>query len=459
MNAHIAVVDVGATNSRVVLLDPGLNEIASRKAETRHLQGPPYLRIDSEALIEFVRATVVELDAIRPVDTVSVSAFGATIACLDAENRLVHPIMDYLAPAPESIEEGYAKIAPPFEEVFSNTSPGALTLGKQLYWLETQYPESFTRVAGVVPWSAYIAHRLGGGLAMEISNLGVFTHLIDVRSGAYSSLVRQRGWERLFPERRNAWDVIGTLTGLRGKGEILAGIHDSNANWLRYMAGQSGSFTLLSTGTFVIGFDSSADLSGLSADSDAFSFNDVFGRPIGCARFYGGYEFRQILDGVSPDAANDADIARVIDTGLFALPAFSETGGPFAGRGGRGKIVGGPADNPSIRASLATLYYALMVDRMLDVLRSKAVIIVDGPAAQNPLMLGLIAALRPGQQVMASQLSEGTTLGAGVLALMKGSGTLPRIETTLVPCAASKVPGLERYRENWINLIEQDSLQ
>jgi len=457
MNAHIAVVDVGATNSRVVLLDPELNEIASRKADTRHLKGPPYLRIDSEALVEFVRAAVVELDKIRPVDTISVSAFGATIACLDAENRLVHPIMDYLAPAPASVDADYAKIAPAFEEVFCNTSPGALTLGKQLYWLETEYPEAFTRIVSVVPWSAYIAHRLGGGLAMEISNLGVFTHLLDVRSGAYSSLVRRRGWERLFPERSNAWDVIGTFAGLRGKGEILAGIHDSNANWLRYMAGQSGAFTLLSTGTFVIGFDSSADLSGLRADSDTFSFNDIFGRPIGCARFYGGYEFRQFLDGVSPDAANHDGVAQVIETGLFALPAFSETGGPFAGRGGRGKIVGGRADEPSIRASLATLYYVLMVDRMLDALRSKAAIIVDGPAAQNPLMLGLLAALRPGQQVMASQASEGTMLGAGLLALMKGHGVLPRITTSLTPCPASAVQGLAHYREKWIEIIKQDS--
>ncbi len=56
----------------------------------------------------------------------------------------------------------------------------------------------------------------------------------------WSSLARARGWDRLFPPRHAAWEVIGTFPGLRGKGEILTGIHDSNANWLRYMAGSMG---------------------------------------------------------------------------------------------------------------------------------------------------------------------------------------------------------------------------
>jgi len=98
-----------------------------------------------------------------------------------------------------------------------------------------------------------------------------------------------------------------------------------------------------------------------------------------------------------------------------------------------------------------------MVDRMLEALRSEAVIVIDGPAAQSPLLPGLIAALRPGQPVMTSAESEGTTLGAGVLALMKGTGRLPRFVSALNPRNAISLPGLRAYRDRWLDLIAQDS--
>ncbi len=456
MSAYIVVVDIGATNTRVVLLDADLQEVAGRKTATRHHPGPPYLHIDSEALVAFVRAAIIELDEIQPVDTISVSAFGATIACLDSEGALVLPVMDYLAEAPVEVDAGYARIAPPFSEVYSVTSPGALTLGKQLYWLETVYPDAFTRIATILPWSGYIAHRLGGELTNEISNMGVFTHLLDVKVGDWSSLTRARGWDRLFARRRAAWEIIGTFRGLRGKGEILTGIHDSNANWLRYLAGQAGDFTLVSTGTFVIGFDSSGDLAGLDPACDSFSFSDIFGRPVACARFYGGYELNKLLDGVPGGAASLWGLAEVIEKGCFALPAFSDTGGPIANRGNRGRIVDAALSSPDHRASLALLYYALMVDRMLDSLRSGATILIDGPAAQSPLIPGLIAALRQGQPVLTSAHSEGTTLGAGVLAQTKGTGQLPQLASALIPQPALLLTGLHSYRDRWLDLVQQD---
>lgn len=462
MTDTIAVIDVGATNTRVVLLDHALKEVASRRAPTGHLPGPPYKAIDQHALLTFVSESLIELDGLRPIDTIAISAFGATIALLDETGQLVLPIMDYLAEAPTHVDTEYSRIAPPFDEVFSNTSPGALTIGKQLYWIETEFPGQFARIRNILPFSAYIAHALGGNAATEISNLGVFTHLIDVKTCEWSSLVLQRGWERLFPPRQNAWDVIGRFSApgtgarLRGKGEILTGIHDSNANWLRYLASQTGQFTLLSTGTFVIGFDSGADLGGLDPGSDNFSFNDVFGKPIGCGRFYGGYEFDKLLNGTPASAASITGLADVIASGLFALPAFSDTGGPIADRGNRGRIIGGAADEPHIRASLATLYYALMVDRMLDGLRSKSSIILDGPAARNTLLMGLIGALRSVQPVYASELSEGTTLGAGVLAQMKTHGQLPKLDIGLARQTPLELPGLEAYRHRWMTLIKED---
>ncbi|MCB1329188.1 MAG: hypothetical protein KDK28_06990 [Maritimibacter sp.] len=458
----IAVVDVGATNTRVILMDETLREIDAHKQKTVHRDGPPYKSIDDGALLAFIADALVDLDRIRPIDTISVSAFGATAACVDAEGRLVLPVMDYLAEPPESVVAGYAKIAPPFSEVFANTSPSALTLARQLHWIEMEFPDAFARIEQVLPWSAYVGYRLGGTPATEISNLGVFTHLIEVETCAWSSLVTAKGWARLFPERRNAWDVIGTFCGpdgkrLRGRGEILCGIHDSNANWLRYLASQTGAFTLLSTGTFLIGFDSSADLGGLTPDNDTFSFNDIFGRPIACGRFYGGFEFNRIIDGADPGAATPAAVQAMIDSEIFALPSFSDTGGPIPGRGNRGRIVGDTPQDDTARVSLACLYYALMADEVLDALRSTGTIIIDGPVAGNPVLTSLIAQLRAPQPVVISDANEGTALGAGVLGLMKGNGRVPRVPIRLSPVAASGFRGLANYRSAWLRRIDEET--
>ena len=74
--------------------------------------------------------------------------------------------------------------------------------------------------------------------------LGAQSQLWDVAHNRFSSLVRGRGWDRLFAPPARAWEPVGALapafrgqgTEFRGAGRVLAGVHDSNANYLRYLA-------------------------------------------------------------------------------------------------------------------------------------------------------------------------------------------------------------------------------
>lgn len=450
----IAVVDIGATNSKVVLFDQALHELEVRKVKTAHLSAPPYAHLDAEGIVTFLKTAIVELDALHPIDKIVVSAFGATLACLDEVGELALPIMDYLAEPPEPIVLGYEAIAPAFSEVFCLPSPVALTLAKQLYWQSKAFPEQFASVKQIVPWSQYIAMRLGARASTEISALGVFTQLLDVRSNVYSSLAKEQGWDALFAPVTPAWSSIGHFKPegnamLQGNGNILCGIHDSNANYLRYLAAGLSRFTLLSTGTFIIGFDTHTKLEDLKPERDSFSFTDIFGRPVGCCRFFGGKEFETLLNGASPDSASQAAIESVIMSGAFALPAFSDTGGPVPGRGNKGRIVGQLDDLAEMRSALATLYVVLMTCELLDALKSEGDIILDGPFAKNALYCGLLRQLRKGQKVMSSNLQEGTAAGAAVLALMDGDGRLPMLPLQLQENDPSNIAGLIEYQTAW----------
>ena len=451
----IAVVDVGATNSKLILFDSDLHAIEQRKTETVHREGPPYRHVDAERIVDFVVGNLSELDKILPIDAIVVSGFGSTLGCVDEAGNLVTPIMDYMAEPPAEIVEGYARIAPPFSEVFCGISPVALTLAKQILWLETCFPKAFERVRSIMTWGQYLAFRLGGRRTSEITALGACTQLIDPLKGDFSSIVRKRGWTARFAPITRAWEDIGELKAgfrapdFKGRGRILCGVHDSDANYLRYLAAGFKELALLSTGTWIIVFDSGADVRRLDPDRDTFTYSDVFGRAVGCCRFFGGGEFDKLRASASPALASAPEIEALLARSVFALPSFSDTGGPFAGSADRGRIEGPLSGSLAERASLATLYTALMTSEGLDALGSRAPIVVDGPFASNDLYCSLLAALRPNQPVSSSLLQEGTAAGAALLALMGPTGVLPQCPVELKRHAPASFSRLRDYQSQW----------
>ena len=453
----IAVVDAGKTTTKVNLFDSSGAFLAARKVAAVTNEGPPYRTIDTKPLIAFCEEALAELDAIQPIDVVVPSAHGAALALLAEDGSLTMPVMDYTSEPPPDIIAEYNKVAPPFEETFSPTLPLALTHGLQLYWQQQNWPDAFAKTTTVVPWIQYITFLLSGKRVTEIASMSCQSHLMDVRTNTLSSLVRSQGWSHLFPPMVKAWDAVGELTprfknqNFRGRGIVLAGVHDSNGNYLRYLAAGQKNFTLLSTGTWIIGFNSEAKLSSLDPRKDTVSNTDVFGRPIACCRFFGGREFEMLSEGAPGNAASLGTVESLIDQGTFARPSFTESGGPVPNVGGKGKIIGPYAKTPEERASLASLYCALMVCESLDAINSKNDVVVDGPFSDNKIFLQLLSQMRGNQNILSSDLRDGTTAGAACLALMP-DGSLPHAPLSLRRSQASKLAGLQAYQIEWKKL-------
>jgi sugar (pentulose or hexulose) kinase len=459
----IAVVDVGATNIKIVLFGPDGRPLEERKIAASHRPGPPYAHLDPEPMVDFCRSTLPELDRILPLDAVVPCAHGAALALLKEDGSLALPVMDYAAEPPPEIVAAYRRIEPPFTEVFGPLLPLALTHALQIFWQETSFPGRFRDVATILTWIQYVGFRLSGARVSEISSLSAQSQLMDVRHNSFSSLARARGWVKLFPPMAKAWDTIAPIKPefrgkeFRGDGRVLAGVHDSNANYLRYLAAGLGQFTLLSSGTWIIGFDTSTAIENLDEKRDTGSNTDVLGRPVACCRFFGGREFEILADGAPAKAASWAGIERLIRRATFALPSFAYASGAMPDTGHKGRIEGPPPENPEQRASLAALYCALMTDRSLAAVGSKNHIIVDGPFAANPAFLSLLALLRQGQGVSASLLVDGTAAGAAVLALMGEDGSLPQIGLDLTAVDPAPVDGLADYAARWFALATENA--
>jgi len=454
-DAVVVVFDVGKTHVKLVAIVPGYGVVGSEQAVNAPKKGPPYLHVDVEAIFAWAIETLKVFAARYRILAIIPSAYGSTAALID-DDGLVLPMMDYEAEPPAEIVETYARMAPDFEEVCCPINPGGLTLARQLVWQSRHFQEPFSRTRWILPAAQYWAWRLTGEVASEVTSLGAQTQLWNPRMGELSSLALNEGWDALMPERRSAFDVLGSLQaalsaqiGCDKPPSVLVGIHDSNANYARYLKAGFDRFTLVSSGTWLISFDSDLSLDQLDPKRDMVSNIDLEGRPVACTRFMGGREFYEIAgeDGLRARPSL-RDLTKLVAAGTMALPSFTDSGGPFPGTGHRGWIDGPAPEGPGERAALSSLYVALMTSVDLDLLQAEGQVIIDGSFADNRLFAGLLAAFRPKQSVLVSKAKDGTALGA---ALLWGWRDKRQATTNLDLETASPltVEGLSAYADRW----------
>ena len=415
---HIAVIDIGKTNAKVVLIDSATRaQLAVDSTPNTVLRDAPYPHADVERLWGFIRDCLSRFHAAHGVDGISITTHGATGALL-AGDRLALPVLDYESDAPDASEEAYERARPAFAETLSPRLPVGLNWGAQIFWQSRAFPDEFAEVTAILPYPQYWAWRLSGQLASEVTSLGCHTDLWAPDRGDFSTMVDALGWRKLFPPVKPAASVIGTLlpavaqeTGLPASTPVTCGIHDSNASLLPHLGTGEAPFTVVSTGTWTILMTVGGETGRLDPDRDSLANVDAHGRPVPTARFMGGREFDMLVpDIVVP---TEADIAHVIANDIQALPSFTPGVGPFGGLTGRWTV------NPETltagqRTAAASLYLALMARACLDLCGLGRRITLEGPLARNHLFGQALATLA-GVPVFASGDATGTSLGASLL--------------------------------------------
>ena len=449
MAGCVAVFDVGKTNIKLVVFDRDGRVVADRSHPNAPLapdQSCPYLRLDTERAWRFLLAALKEVGARHAIEAISVSAHGAA-GVLVTDEGVALPPMDYEFDGFSAVDADYDAARPPFEESFSPLSVRGLNLGRQIFYLERNFPEKFAAARAFLAYPQFWSWRLGGAMATEVTSLGAHTDLWRPKEGRLSSLVERRGWRKLFPPIRRAWETLGKLrpeiaaeTGLSPEVRVVCGAHDSNASLVPYLASRSDPFTVLSTGTWVI-IMAVGGAAPIDEKADMLANVDVLGRPVPTARTMLGREFAT-LAGDAPAEAREADVAALVAAGVMAMPAFTSQGGPFAGR--KGFIVGEAPTTPAGRTALATLYCALMAAHMLKRLEAPGDLIVEGGFNRSPAFAGVLAALMPGRDVLVAPAS-GAAEGAALLARWDEPHAPPK----LMRAEPWLAPGLREYQERW----------
>ncbi|NTE83228.1 carbohydrate kinase [Agrobacterium tumefaciens] len=447
---RVAVIDIGKTNAKVVVIDTGSGEeIAAEKQANPVLRDGIYPHYDVEMLWRFVLSALQRFGQKPGFDAISITTHGASAALLDANGDLAMPVLDYEHGYPAAIEAAYRGIRPDFAETGSPQLPVGLNLGAQIHFQKAAFPDDFSRVRSIVTYAQYWAGRLTGVQATETTSLGCHTDLWNPRRKSFSSLVARLGIEHLMAPVRSAFDVLGTIrpsialeTGLSPHMPVYCGIHDSNASLLPHLLRRDGDFSVVSTGTWVVNFAISGAAGSLDPTRDTLLNVDAFGRPVPSSRFMGGREYEMLAQqfGAVKDEAMDAALGGVIANGMMLLPSVVSGSGPFPDKAAR--WIGEATATAAERHAAASLYLALMTECSLSLIGRKGPILVEGPFASNTLYLKALAGFAK-TEVTAVEGSTGTSAGA---ALLTGIKPLAGRERHFTP---HDIPGLSSYRNAW----------
>lgn len=413
---HIAVIDIGKTNAKLLTVDlaTGAETTIARAPNTVRRDGP-YPHHDADALWSFLRQALAELAKAHPVDAISITTHGAAAALVDGTGALALPILDYEHTGPDTLP-AYDMLRPPFAETGAPRLPMGLNLGAQIYWQARTFPQDFARTRHILTLPQYWSFRLTGIPSSEATSLGCHTDLWNPHAGGFSSLPDRMGWRDLFPPLRKAGDILGPLlpalaeeTGLPYGTPVLCGIHDSNASLVPWLSG-SGPRAILSTGTWMIVMSLGGRPVPLDPARDTLINVNAHGQPVPTARFMAGREFEEIA-GTSPPVPTTAEEEAVLNGRIMALPSLHPTTGPFPGQ----SLAWTAEPQAAERTAAASFYVALMGAACLSLIGAEGETVVEGPLARNHAFARMLAAAT-GRPVLLAGQGAGTGLGAALLA-------------------------------------------
>ncbi len=452
----VAVLDIGKTNIKLSVAGDAGDLVESLSTPNVVRPGPPYRHHDLAGQEAWLIGALAELGRRHAITAIVACGHGSGGVLVDEAGPAM-PMIDYEDDPPPRIAALYRAVADGYHERGSPIMLGASHTARQLLWLQETHPEEFARAGAFLGLPQYWAWRLSGVAASELTILGAQSHLWSVPDHRFAPIVAARSWTHLMPPVAPAWRTLGALlpalarrTGLPETTRVLCGIHDSSANFYRYQAAGMRDFTLVSTGTWIVGLsDQTASLD----ESRAMTCNaDPYGDPLTGALCMGGREFSLIAGPQPPGAvAEPALVAKMVAQGSLPVPWFGEDHGLLPGLARRGHIAGLAPQSPAERRALAVLATVLLTDLLLDVLGGSGRVVLDGTFATDRLYPALVASLRPEQPILFNLDPYGAAAGAALLAGHE-SRTAP-VTLALQSPPALDIPGLPAYRALWRGLL------
>ena len=350
-NYHIAVLDIGKTNKKILIYDAELNIVDERFKRFPEIEESGMLYDDTDSIRAWILKAISELNKIYPIGVIATSAHGATYSFVNEDMEHVAPQVAYNSdPGDEFHEDFYMLCGDPIELQKSTATPNFNLLinpAKGMYYTQQHFQDELKNAKHLLFYAQYFGAWLTGNVCADPTYVGNHSYLWDFEKKDWSVVADRLNIRELLPKTfKNPWDSLGVVsedivkdTGLSPETIVTAGIHDSNASLLPYMISMNEPFLLNSTGTWCVIMNEKQEVNFQKDELGKVVFYNMnaFWKPVKTAIFLGGMEFEHytnILQKIHKrsdfPAFNEKVYQDVIaDCSEFILPSVAKGIGQF----------------------------------------------------------------------------------------------------------------------------------
>lgn len=494
---HIAVIDVGKTNKKVLIYNSNLELEAVRVKRFEEIDRGDYSADDLSGFVEWMFEALHELAASFDIRVISVSTHGAAFVAVDANGQVALPPVSYTTdPGPEFHGDFYRLCGDRIALQKITATPDfnlLINLAKGIYFAQRRFPSEFQRVQKILPFPQYLGYLLTGRTTAEPTYTGNHSYLWDFGNHTWSMVADRLEIRPFLPDTfLRPWDILGTVLedireriGVRSGTVVTAGVHDSNASLLPYLLTRTGDFLLNSTGTWCV-IMKEAERVNFADDElgKVVFFNlDAFSKPVKTAIFMGGLEYghyaRLFEDSGNPFSDSEMDISlyqQVIDEKkLFILPGVVGGSGQFPESSARivegehiyslmdiehGRIIPRFFQESALGQAVLNLSLAVQTRVCFERVGMEVglPIYTEGGFRRNNAYNALMATLYPDSDFFLSDLKEATAFGAALLGKaafekLDPYALAPFVNINTIPVPKSNLQGLDSYAARFMELI------
>lgn len=439
----ILIFDVGKTNKKVLLFDQQYNvvhEESTKLDETKDEDG--FACEDVAALTEWIKSSFERLlkDPRFQIKAVNFSGYGASFVYLDEKGEVTGPIYNYLKPYSKQLQNRFYKAYGGESLVAKQTaSPvlGNLNSGMQLYRLKYERPELFEKIRYALHLPQYLSYILCSKINSDITSVGCHTNLWHFQQNQYHRWVKEEAIAEKLPGLLPCREVALSIGDQIVFG---AGLHDSSAALIPYLASFRETFVLLSTGTWCISLNpfNHSQLSDYELDNDCLCYLSYEGKPVKASRLFAGFEHEQQLKRLANHFNKSDDHYTSIQPD-FQLLQKMEKGKKEQLKRQESPMVGESAfvnRNLNDFKNYEEAYHQLIFDIISQQVRSTNIVLkgtgvkkifVDGGFSKNPIYMHLLALSFPGISICAASVAQASAMGAALAIHEKwNKGSVPK---------------------------------
>jgi sugar (pentulose or hexulose) kinase len=426
----IAIFDVGKTNKKVLLFDEQYKVVYEKSMQLEEtVDEDGFACEDVHSLTNWVKDSFDKLLIEEQFDIkgINFSAYGASFVYLDDDQNIIPPLYNYLKPYSPDLQKKFYRDHGGETLISRQTaSPvlGNLNSGMQLYRLKYEKPDTFKKIKWALHLPQYLSYLLSSAIKSDITSIGSHTNLWDFQHNKYHQWVSQEDIAGKLPEVLGCSEIAGYYSDKIPAG---AGLHDSSAALIPYLASFNEPFILLSTGTWCISLNpfNHSQLTNNELNQDCLCYLSYEGKPVKASRLFAGYEHEQQVKRLSLyfNKPYDYFTAVACDVGILnkwkpGVKKMRKTDDKamvgqsvFAERG--------LEDFQNYEEAYHQLIFDIISQQIKStnmVLKGTAVkrIFVDGGFSKNAIYMYLLAEAFPSIEVYAASVAQASALGAAL---------------------------------------------